>query len=527
MSAAGSAVARPVVTVGTLTLTSRVFGMVRDVLFAAVLGTGPVAEAFFVAFRLPNLFRRLFAEGAFAVAFVPIFARMLEEEGRESAESFAADALSVLAAALLALTLVAQLAMPWLVYALAWGFAERRETFDLAVVFSRIAFPYLLFISLVALFAGVLNSLRRFAAAAAAPILLNATLVAALLLAALAEWPPGHAVTWAVPVAGCLQLALVALAVRRAGVRLRLPRPRLTAGVRRLLRVALPAALASGVYQINLVVGTLIASFFAGAVAWLQYADRLYQLPLGVVGIALGVVLLPELSGRLAAGDGSGARDSFCRSVEICLAIGLPAAIALAVIPAPVVGVLFERGAFGPGDTLQTARALLLYALGLPAFMLSKLYATLFFAREDTRTPLRYATAAFALNSVLAVAGALVFGYLAVPAATSISAWFLLLLLALGARGLAESRPDRGLCRRAPRAALAAIAMGAALVGLHWALADALLAPLLRYGALALLVGGGLLAYAGLGMLLGAFDPAAIRAALRRRPAAPRPADPA
>ncbi len=510
-------VARPVVTVGSLTLASRVFGMVRDVLFAAVLGTGPVAEAFFVAFRLPNLFRRLFAEGAFAVAFVPIFARRLESDGKESAQEFATDTLSALASIVLAVTLVAQLAMPWLVYALAWGFADRADTFDLAVVFSRIAFPYLFFISLVSLFAGVLNALRRFAAAAAAPILLNVSLVAALVAAAVAELPAGYAVSWAVPAAGALQLGLVAWSARRAGLRLKVRRPRLTPAVSRLLRVALPAALASGVYQINLVVGTLIASFFAGAVAWLQYADRLYQLPLGVVGVALSVVLLPDLSSRLAGRDIEGARDSFCRSIEICLAIGLPAAIALAVIPAPIVGVLFERGAFGPDDTRETAQALFLYALGLPAFMLSKIYAASFFAREDTRTPLRYASAAFATNTVLAVLGALQFGYLAVPAATSLSAWLMLGLLAVGSRHFTESRPDSALRRRAPRAALAGITMGAALWGIEASLAESLREPLVRYGALAVLVGGGFITYAGLGMGLGAFDAAGIRSALRRR----------
>lgn len=510
-------VTRPVITVGTLTLASRACGMVRDVLFAAVLGTGPVAEAFFVAFRLPNLFRRLFAEGAFAVAFVPIFARKLETEGRDSAQGFAADVLSVLATILLVATLLAQLAMPWLVYALAWGLAGRADTFDLAVIFSRIAFPYLFFISLVALFAGVLNTLRRFAAAAAAPILLNLSLVVALVLAAVAELPAGHAVAWSVPVAGVLQLCLVAWSARRAGLRLQMRRPRLTPGVTRLLRVALPAALASGVYQINLVVGTLIASFFAGAIAWLQYADRLYQLPLGVVGVALSVVLLPELASRLAGGDRAGARDSFCRSVEICLAIGLPAAIALAIIPSPIIGVLFERGAFGPEDTRETSQALLLYAFGLPAFMLSKIYAASFFAREDTKTPLRYASVAFAANTVLAVLGALGFGYLAVPAATSLSAWLMLGLLAAAARFHSESRPDAALRRRAPRALLAGIAMGVALLGIEAALGDAIREPLLRYGALAVLVAGGFATYAGLGLAFGAFDIGAMRSALRRR----------
>jgi len=508
--------ALPAATVGSLTLVSRVFGMVRDVLFAGILGTGPVAEAFFVAFRLPNLFRRLFAEGAFAVAFVPAFARHLQAGGHESADGYASDVLAALACLLLAVTLLAMLAMPWIVYALAWGFAERQETFDLTVVFSRIAFPYLFFISLVSLFAGALNALRRFAAAAAAPILLNASLVAGLLLAVGFGLSAGHAVAWAVPVAGLLQLGLVAAAARRAGLRIRLRRPRSTPELRRLLRVALPAALASGVYQVNLVIGTLIASWFAGAVAWLQYADRLYQLPLGIVGVALSVVLLPDLAGRLAAGDSAGGRESFCRAVEICIAIGLPAAVALSLTPTPIVSVLFERGAFGPADTAETAQAVRLFALGLPAFMLGKLYASCYFAREDTRTPLRFAAVAFAVNSALAVAGAFWFGYLAVPAATSLAAWLLLGLLMRGAAGFAETRPDAGLRRRSPRAAAVALAMGALLLALESWLGAALAAPMLRYAALAAFVACGLAAYAVVGWLAGAFDLPAMRSSLRR-----------
>ena len=516
-------VGRPVATVGTLTLASRILGLARDVAFAATLGAGPVAEAFFVAFRLPNLFRRLFAEGAFAVAFVPIFSRRLTAEGEEPAGRFAEETLSALVCLLLAVTLLAQLAMPWLMLAIAGGFAGRDGALDLAVAFSRITFPYLLLLSVFALFAGILNATRRFAAAAAAPILLNVTFLAALGLAVWFEWSPGYAASWAVPVAGVLQLAVVVRAARRAGFRLRLRRPRLTPGVRRLLRVAAPAALGSGVHQINLLIGTLIASFFPGAVAWLQYADRLYQLPLGVVGVALGVVLLPELARRLGAGDEAGARDSFSRSVEIAVAVGAPAMVALMVVPGPVVSVLFERGAFGAGDRLETARAVVLFAAGLPAFMLSKVYATAFFAREDTRTPVRYASASFAVNSALAAGGAAAWGYLAIPAATTIAAWLMLALFVRGSRRTAEARLDAGVRRRAPRAVLASLAMGAAVVGAAFGLEDALSAPFLRYGALAALVAVGVSVYVAVGAGVGAFDMAGIRRALRIR--APRRPD--
>ncbi len=508
-------VARPVATVGGYTFASRILGLVRDVAFAAILGAGPVAEAFIVAFRLPNLFRRLFAEGAFAVAFVPMFARRLEQEGSDAAQAFAERILAALGATLLVVTLVGQAAMPWLIYLVAWGFSERPETFDLAVVYSRIAFPYLLFISLTAFFSGLLNALRRFAAAAAAPILLNVLLIGALALAALGVWPPGHALAWAVPVAGILQMSLVAWAARRAGMTLRLRRPRLDPDTRRLLVLALPAALAAGVYQINLLVGTLIASFFPGAVAWLQYADRLYQLPLGVVGIALSVVLLPELARRLGASDASGARESFCRAVEIAVAFGAPSAVALAVIPEPIIAVLFERGAFLADDTRATALSLLLFALGLPAFMLGKVYASAFFAREDTRRPLRYATIAFTTNTILAAAGAVVWGYPAIPAATSIAAWLLLALLAIGSREHAETSPDEGLRKRVPRVLAASLIMGVLLFLAENLLQAAIDDPILRYPALAFLVAGGALVYGGTGLIFGAFRYRDILAALR------------
>jgi putative peptidoglycan lipid II flippase len=507
---------RAFATVGGWTLASRVLGFVRDVMIAAFLGAGPVAQAFLIAFSLPNMFRRFFAEGAFNTAFVPLFAKRLE--AGEDPQGFARDAMSGLVAVLIALTLVAQVAMPWLVLAMAGGFAGD-ERLAIAVDYGRIAFPYILFISVAALLSGVLNATGRFTAAAAAPVLLNLLFIGAMWLAASRGWPVGDALIWTVPVAGMAQVALVWWAASRAGFRLLPGRPRLTPDMRRLARIAAPAMLAGGVVQINLLVGRQVASFFDGAIAWLSYADRLYQLPLGVVGIAIGVVLLPDLARRLRAGDTGAGRHSFNRAAEFALALTLPAAVALVVIAMPLVSVLFERGAFAADDTAATALAVAVYGLGLPAFVLQKVLQPLYFAREDTRRPFRFAVWAMVVNAGLAVGLAPVIGYIAAALATTLAGWVMVVQLWHGARGMGEAaRIDDRLRRAIPRIVLAALGMGAVLWGMALLLAPWLATPGLRYGALALLVLAGAAAYFGLGALLGAFRRADFALALRRRP---------
>ncbi|MEL6128094.1 MAG: murein biosynthesis integral membrane protein MurJ, partial [Pseudomonadota bacterium] len=413
-------------TVGAWTLLSRVLGFVRDILIAAFIGAGPVAEAFFVAFALPNMFRRFFAEGAFNTAFVPMFSKRLE--AGQGAQDFARDALSLLAAVLIGVTLLAQVGMPLLVLAMASGFVGDGR-FDLAVDFGRIVFPYILFISIAALLSGVLNAAGRFVAAAAAPVVLNVILVGAMVLAAARGWEVSAALVWAVPVAGVAQMTLVWVAARRAGFTL-LPRwPVLTPELKRLAVIAAPAALAGGVMQVNLLVGRQVASFFDGAVSWLSYADRLYQLPLGVVGVAIGVVLLPDLSRRLQAGDDAGGREAANRAAEFSLALTLPAAVALVAIPLPLVSVLFERGAFTDADSAATALAVAVYGLGLPAFVLTKVVSPVFFAREDTRTPFRIAVVAMIVNAGVAIGGGLTIGYLGAALGTTVAAWVNLALL--------------------------------------------------------------------------------------------------
>ncbi len=505
---------RGFVTVGGWTMASRLLGFARDIMIAAFLGAGPTAQAFIVAFSLPNMFRRFFAEGAFNMAFVPMFSK--RHEAGEDASDFARDAFSGLASILILFTLLGQLVMPWLVLAMASGFAEDQR-FDLAVTFGRIAFPYILMISLAALCSGVLNAVGRFTAAAAAPLLLNLLFIAAMLAAGLMHWNVGLALAWTVPVAGVAQLALVWVAAKRAGIALYPRLPRLTPAMRRLARIAAPAVLAGGVVQINLLVGRQVASYYEGAVAWLYNADRLYQLPLGVVAIAIGVVLLPDLSRRLKAGDVAGGRASYSRAAEFALAMTVPAAVALMVIPMPLIQVLFERGRFTAADVSPTALAVAVYGAGLPAFVLQKVLQPLFFAREDTRRPFYYALAAMVVNAAIAVGLAPTVGFIAAALGTTLAGWVMIWLLLAGARGMgpAASFDDR-FRRRLPRIVLASAAMGMCLFLAEMLLETLWGMPGIKYLALLLLIAIGAVSYFAFGALLGAFRVSDFRTALRR-----------
>lgn len=508
--------------VGLWTLLSRIMGFVRDIMIAAYLGTGPVAQAFLVAFSLPNLFRRFFAEGAFNMAFVPMFSKKLE--GEEDAHRFAQDAFVGLAGILTVLTVVSVIFMPALVTLMASGFLGT-ERFDLAVYYGRIASPYILFISLSALLSGVLNATGRFTAAAAAPILLNVIFVATLLIAGHGcacltvddQSAVGQALAYAVPLAGIAQLIVVWIAAKRAGYPLRLSWPKMTPDLKRLAVVAAPAALAGGVVQINLLVGRQVASFFDGAIAWLSYADRLYQLPLGVVGIAIGVVLLPDLSRRLRADDAEGGRDAFNRASEISLALTIPAAVALMVIPLPLVSVLFERGAFTSDDAAATAIAVAIYGLGLPAFVLQKTLQPLFFAREDTKRPFYYALVAMILNAALAIGLSPIIGFTAAAFGTTLTGWVMVVLLTRGARTMGDAAKfDARFKKRVSRIVMAALCMGAILMVSEAVISPLLGTPTVRYLALLILVLIGIGSYFGLGHLFGAFQLSDFKRNLRR-----------
>lgn len=509
-----------VATVGGYTAVSRVLGFAREVLTAAFLGAGPVADAFVVALRLPNLFRSLFAEGAFSAAFVPLFAGRVARDGRDAARIFAEDALSFLLAALLVLVVAAELAMPWVVRAIAPGFSAEAERFALAVELTRITFPYLAFISLVALYGGVLNALDRFAAQASAPIILNLSLIAALVLFADRFPTPGHALAWGVAVAGVLQFLWLAVAAARAGVPLGLPRPRLTPETVRLLRLMAPGVVGAGITQINLLVATMLASLLpAGSIAHLYYADRLNQLPLGIVGIAVATVVLPQLARELRSATPEVAHRTHGQGMALALVVTLPAALALAVLAHPIVRTLYERGQFGAEDTVATAAALVAYAAGLPAFVLSRVVVVGFFAREDTRTPVRIAAVSFLVNAALTLLLMGPLGHVGVALATTVAGWLSLaaMLLVLGRRG--HFRPERTLLARLPRILAAALAMAATLAALDWLLEPRLVefGTAGRFAGLAILVLVGLGAYGAAALVTGALRPAEVRQLLRRR----------
>jgi putative peptidoglycan lipid II flippase len=505
---------RGVMTVGFWTLISRVFGVLREVLILAWIGPGPVMDAFVAAFRLPNMFRRFFAEGAFNAAFVPIFSKKLQSD--DNAEDFASDAMNGLALVLFILTGVALVFMPALVWLTAGGFAGDAR-FDMTIGFGRVVFPYIFFISLAALFSGALNASGRFAAAAAAPVLLNILVCLAMFWAAVVDRSVVLALIWCVPVAGVVQLALVWVATERAGLKIRPRWPRMTQDVRRLVAVALPAALAGGVMQINLLVGQQVASFFESAVGWLYAADRLYQLPLGVVGIAVGIVLLPDLARRLEARDVAGSQDAVSRAAEIALALTIPAAIALIVVPLPVVTVLFERGATTSADSAAIALAVAIYGAGLPAFVLQKVLQPLFFAREDTRTPFRYAIWAMAVNAALAIGLAPTLGWTASAIATTAAGWAMVWMLWRGTRTMGVmAQFDARFWDRIWRVVLAAVFMGLALWATRTAFPEVYYLAGWRYLALLALVSEGFIVYALAGNAIGAFRLSELRASFRR-----------
>jgi putative peptidoglycan lipid II flippase len=515
------ALLRSVATVGSYTLLSRVFGFIRDILTAAILGAGPVADAFFVAQRLPNLFRSLFAEGAFSAAFVPLASAALAEGGKPAVKAFAEEAYAVLVAVLVVFVALGEIFMPALMTLIAPGFGAEPGKFDLVVTLTRITFPYLLFISLVAFQGGLLNTVDRFAAAAATPILLNLFLIAALLAMRWFGWHDGHVLAWALTAAGVAQFIWLAVSCSRAGVAPRLRWPRLTPAVRQTLVVMGPGVIGAGVTQLNLLISTALASLLpSGSVSFLYYADRLNQLPLGVVGIAVATAILPPLSRQVRTGDATGAAATQNRGVELALLLTLPAAAALAILAHPILTVLFQRGAFGPAEAAATAAALAAYAAGLPAFVLVKVLAPGFFARQDTKTPVKVAAGAVVTNLAITLALMPLWAHVGVAIALSVSGWMqaLTLLFLLERRG--HFRLDARTRTNLPRIAGAAIGMSAMLIGLRIALDTALAGPMMvRLGALAALVAAGLAAFGILAVALGVADWRELRSRFRRQPA--------
>jgi putative peptidoglycan lipid II flippase len=520
--------ARTLGSVGGLTLVSRMLALVRDSLQARYVGANFASDAFLVAFRLPNMFRAFFAEGAFSSAFIPMFNRKLAESDGERgpAFAFAERTLSVLFAFLAAMTIV-MLAAAWpLTAALSGGFHRQHPTHDqfaFAVQLSRITIPYLMLICLASLLGGILNSLDRFWVNAAAPILLNIAMVTALFVFHGTPEETARAQAIAVPLGGILQLGWLMLACRSAGVSLRPRLPRLDPEVKRLMKLLLPAALGAGAVQLNLVISTALSGYLLGegSISYIYYADRLNQLPLGMIGIGLGTILLPTLSRLLGAGEEAQAMETQNRGMELALFLTLPAMVALIVAAEPIVRGLFQYGHFSQVDTVRCAWALAGFSIGLPSYVLVKVLTPGYYARQDTRTPVRFATISVAVNIVANLALIPLIGHVGPPLATALSStvnvWMLYRTLVRRGHFVADAQ----LKRRIPRLALAALLMGAALFA-----SDRLLDPWLngamatRYLALIALVCAGVTVYAVASFVTGAFRPADVKTLLRRRKAA-------
>lgn len=500
--------ARAATTIGGWTMLSRLAGFVRDMLMSRALGAGLAADAFFVAFKLPNLFRRLFAEGAFSAAFVPLYSRALEQGGHANARAFAEEVLSVFLPILLLFTALMQLCMPAVVWAMASGFSTEPGKIELATSLTRITFPYLMLISLASLLGGILNSQSKFVAAAAAPVLLNGCLIVGLLIPHQSDAAVAIGQSVAVTISGFVQFVWLALACHRNGVDLRLRVPRLTPRVGELGRIILPATFGAGIYQISQFIDTFFATRLPqGSMSYLNYADRLNQLPLGVIGIALGTAILPTLSRQIAADNAAAASTVQNRAMELSMLLTLPAAVALGVSGLPIVQAFYQGGRFTGADAQWTGWTLMALVAGLPAYVLLKVVTPGYFARSDTKTPVKIAAIALVVNVALNLA---LIGWMKIAGlalATALSSWlnFAILVGILIRRG--HFRFDQRLKRRVWRLLLAALLMGGVLHLLQPWLVDMMHGHVLRRMAgCAALVTIGMAVYFSAAAALGGFQ---------------------
>ena len=502
-----------------LTMVSRLMGFVRDLALTATLGASATvaADAWNTALAFPNLFRRIFAEGAFAAAFVPAYAKKLAADGEEEADVLAADAMAALAAATIVLTLVAQLAMPWLMYLIAPGFAANPVKFKLAVVLTQITMPYLPCMAIYAHLSGVLQARGRFVVSAFAPTLLNL----GILLAVLPQRTPmgaAYAASFGALGAGVAQAGLLWWGVRKSGARVDLRWPRLTPEIRALIALAIPGAIAASATQINVFISGILASQVNGARTWLNVADRLYQLPLGLVGVAIGVALLPRLSTAVGAGDRREAQVATDEAITLALAFTLPAAAALCAMPFFLIDALFTRGEFGQADAIATSQALFHYGWGTPAFVLTRVLAPAFFARGDTKAPMRFALISVAVQIALGILLFRLVGFQGIAAATATASWITVvqMFVALSRRNLYH--PSGAALARIGKVILASVALGV-LMAVASALRSFYQPYLLRkeIAVLAVVALGGV-AYVALLFAVRAIKPADLRKALKRPP---------
>lgn len=493
---------RAITTVAGITSLSRVAGFARDIMTAAFLGAGPVADAFFVALKLPNFFRRVTAEGAFSVSFVPLYSATMEQEGQESANRFANHAFWIMSAILALFSAVAILFMPYVIMAIAPGFGDDPIRYDLGVEFSRITFPYLLLMSLTALLGGVLNAHNRFAPFAFAPVFFNLCMIGALLISGWFE-TPGHALSYGILVSGFLQLFLLLfIAVRVKAFHLTFKRPEFTDKIKKVFILMGPGVIGAGVMHINLFVDLIIASFLPeGSISYLYYADRLNQLPLGIVGVAIGTALLPLLSRAVSRGDTAVAHDLFNRSLEYCLILALPAAVAMIVIPHLLIGTLFERGVFTAADTSVTAYVLMGYALGLPPYIMTKVFSSLHWSRQDTMTPVKIAIVCTVFNIAMSLILMMYIGVAGIAFATGIAGWLQLALHMLVLRKMEIVAFDARFKKNGSLIALGSIIMAVSVLLLSSFLLTLDLPRIITLGAVVLCgmsVYGGFVLFTGL-----------------------------
>jgi putative peptidoglycan lipid II flippase len=508
--------ARSLGSVGGLTLVSRVLALVRDTLQASYVGASFASDAFFVAFRLPNMFRALFAEGAFSAAFIPMFNRKVgEADDVKPGLRFAEQTLAVLFPVLVVFTVLMLIAAWPITWGLSGGFKNPTpEQFAFAVTLSRITIPYLMLISLASLLGGILNSLDKFWVNAAAPILLNISMIVALWFFHGSDaYETARAQAISVTVGGVLQLGWLMLACRQVGVKLAIKRPRIDDDIRQLLKLILPAALGAGAVQVNLAVSTALAGGLLdpGSISYIYYADRLNQLPLGLIGIGLGTILLPTISRQLSQDRGAEAMLTQNRGIELALFLTLPATVAFIFASEPIIRGLFQHGRFTDIDSIRCSWALSAFSLGLPSYVLVKVLTPGYYARHDTKTPVRYAIQSVGINLVgnillIPLFGRYGFGHVGPPLATAIASTVNVWMLYRTLRKRGHFEADARLRRRVPRLVIASLLMGAALFWVAPAIDPYLTGSILHRGAgLIALVTAGVVVYAVACFLTGAF----------------------
>ena len=492
------------VTVGTWTMGSRVLGLVRDIVFANAVGASGNADAFFVAFKIPNFLRRLFGEGAFAQAFVPVFTETREKEGEASVQQLIDQVAGRFGLILLLISVVGVLASPWIALLFAPGFADDPGKLELTADLLRWTFPYLGFISLVAFSGGILNSVGRFAVPAATPILLNLSLIGSALFLTPLVSPAVMALAIGVFVAGVLQLLIQLPPLYRAGL---LPVPSFKSdhpGVSKILKLMVPALFGVSVSQINLLLDTVLASLLvSGSVSWLYYSDRLMELPLGVIAIAVSTVILPKLSRELAHEDATAVRQTQSWAIWVVLVLGLPCAVALAAYGELILSTLFQYGAMQVSDVEAASRSLMAYAAGLPAFMLIKVLAPHYFAHQDTKTPVKIGVIAMFANMAFNLVFVWSLGHVGLALATSIAAWVNALLLLAGLHRRGWYRVVGFPLAASFKVAIALVVMAQMIWLMPWAVDLSQMDVVNRLIWTALILGGAGLLYLGTLMIAG------------------------